>query len=122
MRTDRIRLRLITLLAIVPATARAQDALTEIGPGTQVRSISFEFQGTQTLPESDLRKQIALTERGGLVFLRKLFGWLPMVGPVGTHPLDPLDLQRDVVRLRRENASAAASESSACGLPITNRK
>lgn len=101
MRTDEARLLLVAFLAVLPASGRAQDPLTGIGPRTQVHSISFEFQGTHTLPESDLRKQIALTERGGLVFLRKLFGWLPMVGPVGEHPFDPLDLQRDVVRLRR---------------------
>lgn len=101
MRTDRAGLLLAGFLAVLPVPGSAQDALTGIGANTQVRSIAFEFLGKHTLPESDLRKQIALTARGGLVFLRKLFGWLPMVGPVGVHPFDPLDLQRDVVRLRR---------------------
>jgi outer membrane protein insertion porin family len=35
-----------------------------------------------------------------MVGLRKFFGFLPFVPPVGEHLFDPLELQRDVIRLR----------------------
>lgn len=86
--------------ALLPAALAAQDALTGVGPETQVSSIEFRFVGDQTLGEKDLRPHIALTERGGMVGLRRVFGFLPFVTPVGEHPFEPLELQRDVVRLR----------------------
>jgi outer membrane protein insertion porin family len=85
---------------VAAAPVRAQDALSLVGPRTEVKSIEFRFKGKQTLAEADLRTRIALTERGGMVGLRRFFGFLPFVSPVGVHPFDPLELQRDVVRLR----------------------
>ena len=88
------------VLALVAGPARAQDALTLVGSKTEVKSIDFRFEGTETLPEEDLRRRIALTGRGGMVGLRRFFGFLPFISPVGVHPFDPLELQRDMVRLR----------------------
>jgi outer membrane protein insertion porin family len=92
------------LLASV-AGAQAQDKtqgdpLIGIGGGTEVRQITFDFQDEHKLTEAELRSQLALTERPGMIFLHKILGWFPLVGPVGAHPFDPLELQRDVVRLR----------------------
>jgi outer membrane protein insertion porin family len=98
MRFDRAALGLALLLAGSPLAA--QDALSGVGPKTQVKSIEFRFTGGQTLLERDLRPHIALTERGGMVGVRRLFGWLPFLTPVGNHPFKPVELQRDVVRLR----------------------
>ncbi len=82
-------------------TLRAQDPLTQIGAETQVRSIAFQVDDREHgLDESDLRSRISLTAQGGLVGLRRLFSFLPFVSPVGTHPFDALELQRDVIRLR----------------------
>jgi outer membrane protein assembly factor BamA len=64
-----------------------------------VKSIEFRFEGQRTLEEEKLRRQIALTARGGMVGIRRFFAFLPFVSPVGVHPFDPLELQRDVVRL-----------------------
>ncbi len=105
MPTDRIchpeRMRGIFLLAcLFTAPLAAQDALSGIGPATQVRKIEFRFAGEHTLQEKDLRSRIALTARGGLVGIRRALGFLPFIGPVGEHPFRPLELQRDVVRLR----------------------
>jgi len=72
MRTERSLAALALLCWTGPLAA--QDALTGVGPETQVRSIEFRFAGEQTLQEEDLRPHIALTERGGLVGLRRLFG------------------------------------------------
>ena len=99
MRTERL-VPLTLAFALAGGPVGAQDALTGVGPGTQVSSIEFRFTGGETLGEQDLRPHIALTERGALVGLRRLFGWLPLLSPVGDHPFDPVELQRDVVRLR----------------------
>jgi outer membrane protein insertion porin family len=98
MRSERAALVLALLLARSPLAA--QDALTGVGPKTQVKSIEFRFTGGQTLLERDLRPHIALTERGGAVGLRRIFGWVPLVPSVGNHPFKPIELQRDVARLR----------------------
>src|SRR5215213_29964 len=90
----------LTAVWILGAPLQAQDPLTLVGPRTEVKSIEFEFRGKGTLAEEELRRRIALTERGGLVGIRRFFGFLPFVSPVGVHPFDPLELQRDVVRLR----------------------
>jgi outer membrane protein insertion porin family len=98
-RIDRLAIAL-ALLAATASPLRAQDALSLVGPRTEVKSIEFRFQGKHTLPEEELRRKIALTSRGGMVGIRRFFGFLPFMSGVGVHPFDPLDLQRDVVRLR----------------------
>ena len=89
------------MVALLCAAQRlpAQDALSLVGPRTEVKSIEFRFEGKRTLEEEALRREIALTERGGMVGLRRFFGFLPFVSDVGVHPFDPLELQRDVIRL-----------------------
>ncbi|HEX2249186.1 MAG TPA: BamA/TamA family outer membrane protein [Gemmatimonadales bacterium] len=100
MRTDRIVVMGVLTWLSITSGLNAQDPLTTIGPATQVRSIEFRFIGRHTLDEEEVRAAIALTERGGLIWLRNAFGWLPFISSVGEHPFDPLVLQRDVVRLR----------------------
>lgn len=90
---------LLVLFGAAPSLA-AQDAPSRITAGTEVRTIEFRHAGTATLPEETLREHIGLTARGGLVGLRRLFGFLPFIAPVGEHPFDPLEMQRDVIRLR----------------------
>ncbi|HUQ14549.1 MAG TPA: POTRA domain-containing protein, partial [Gemmatimonadales bacterium] len=90
----------LAVLAAASAPLHAQDALSLVGPRTEVKSIEFRFEGKRTLAEEDLRPKIALTARGGMVGIRRFLGFLPFVPRVGVHPFDPLELQRDVVRLR----------------------
>jgi outer membrane protein insertion porin family len=101
MRTSNIVLALTvgTLLAS-GRTLRAQDALSGVGSETQVATIEFRFEDGPSLDEEDLRGRIALTARGGLAGLREFLGFIPFVPPVGSHPFDPLELQRDMIRLR----------------------
>jgi outer membrane protein assembly complex protein YaeT len=87
------------LLTAAGPPLRAQDALNRVGPRTEVKSIEFRFEGNRTLEEEELHREIALTARGGLVGIRRFFAFLPFVSSVGVHPFDPLELQRDVVRL-----------------------
>jgi outer membrane protein insertion porin family len=82
------------------ASLHAQDALNRVKPTTQVRSVEFRFTDKETLDQGVLRQKIALTGQGGMVGLRKAFGFIPGVPKVGTHPFDPVEMQRDVVRLR----------------------
>lgn len=102
MRIDRAAVLIVALGIGNPCESRlqAQDPLTSVGPATEVRSIHFRFVGSRTLQESDLRRRIALSVPGGLAWLHRIFGWLPLISPGGKHPFDPLVLQRDVVRLR----------------------
>jgi outer membrane protein assembly factor BamA len=99
MRTSR-GLHALAGLLVLAGPLAAQDALTLIGKGTEVRSLEFRFEDHQTLPEPVLRSRISLTERGGMVGLRRFFGFLTFVPPIGHHPFEPASLQRDVVRLR----------------------
>ncbi|MFL5515819.1 MAG: outer membrane protein assembly factor [Gemmatimonadales bacterium] len=91
---------MIAAVCLSGHAAAQEDALIGIGPGTEVRKIQLDFQGEHRLTEGELRSQMALTERPSMIFLHKILGWFPLVGPVGAHPFDPLELQRDVVRLR----------------------
>jgi outer membrane protein insertion porin family len=100
----RISALLLAVLVAAAATVRAQDAPSGVGPDTEVASIEFRFEDGPSLREEELRNRIALTARGGLVGLRNALDFIPLVPPVGVHPFDPLELQRDVIRLRRHYA------------------
>jgi outer membrane protein insertion porin family len=99
VRIDR-GLMVAVLFAVTTVPLYAQDALSRINAQTQVASINFRYEDHETLSPDTLRQRIALAERGSLVGLRRLFGFLPFVPSVGTHPFDPLELERDVIRLR----------------------
>lgn len=97
--------RLTALLWLTVCTAHG-GALAQVAPlrvtgTTQVQTISLRFTGTQSFRDQELLSRIALTQRGKNVGLRNTFDFLPFVDPVGDHPFDPVELQRDVVRLRR---------------------
>src|SRR5690606_10393375 len=105
-----VLMRSLVLLSLLCAAAAvlgplAPDATAQIpyyvfNDSTQVASIDFRFTAGRTFDDSTLREQIALTERGGWVGLRRVLSVLPLVSPVGEHPFDLLELQRDVARLR----------------------
>jgi outer membrane protein insertion porin family len=101
MRTSALAAGLATIaLAAVPRGLPAQDALSGVGPQTIVAAIAFRFEDGPSLAEEELRSRIALTARGGLAGLREFLDFIPLVPPVGVHPFDPLELQRDLIRLR----------------------
>ena len=73
-----------------------------MGPKTQVRSVEFEFKDKASLDQELLRQKIALTGQGSMVGRPpRCCGFIPFVPPVGSHPFDPTEMARDVVRLRR---------------------
>ncbi|HKP48786.1 MAG TPA: FtsQ-type POTRA domain-containing protein, partial [Gemmatimonadales bacterium] len=99
MRTE--HLAAFVAAGLVSASPLAgQDALNRVGPKTQVRSVEFQFQDKPSLEEDQLRSKIALTGQGSMIGLRRTLGFLPFVPPVGAHPFDPVEMGRDVTRLR----------------------
>lgn len=89
----------LVVLAVLPGAAAAQRV--RVGPDTQLQEVDFAFTREQSFSADELRKQLAEPVRGTHIKLRRTFGWLPFVSPVEPAPFDPVELQRDVVRLRQ---------------------
>ena len=90
----------VLLLALAPA-ASAQRQFIPADGSVQIASIDFRFTGTQSFRPEELLKVIAESERGSFTGLRNTFDFIPLVTPVGDHPFDPVELQKDAVRLTR---------------------
>jgi outer membrane protein insertion porin family len=97
-------------MALAAAAAHGQDQPVRVTVSTQVQTITLTFTDTRSFRDKDLLSRIALTERGNNIGLRNTFDFLPFVEPVGNHPFDPVELQRDLVRLRRFYQSAGFLE------------
>ena len=76
----------------------AQAPLHLIDKNTTVSAISFKFVDSQTFEDSRLKEQLATLEP---VFVDKLKRLIPFVGNRRVYPFNPIELQRDVARLRR---------------------
>lgn len=87
----------VLLFLPLPGQAQSQTPLHLADDNTEVRRISFRFVDSQTFPESLLQEQIATREPGFFDRLRRV---VPLMEP-RLYPLDPIELQRDVVRLRQ---------------------
>ncbi len=79
----------------------AQEEVLRTDHNTQISSIGFRFVTSRSFPENEIRSKTALTERGSFTGLRESLDFFPLIEPVGVHPFDPLELQKDVARLRR---------------------
>lgn len=90
----------LALLAGTPVLGHGQDAPSAVGPKTQVHTVAFEFEEPHLVEEAELRLQIGMTGRGKFYGVRKLLSVLPLLPPITPHPFDPVELQKDVVRLR----------------------
>lgn len=117
MRSELIRLLRTILLAATAAScisvgrAAAQIPYTVFDEHTEVRSLRFEFTGSKTFKEGELTEQMALSGRGSFYGIRRTLAALPIVSPPAPHPFTPLDLQRDVARLRRFYGNAGFLET-----------
>jgi outer membrane protein insertion porin family len=92
---------LLLLLLLVGLPAAAQRQFVPADGSVQIASIDFRFVGTRTFKPEELRQVIAETDRGSFTGLRNTFDFIPLVKPVGDRPFDPVELQRDAVRLVR---------------------
>ncbi len=83
------------LLLAVPASSQVH-----IDGATEVSGIHFRWTKTKTLDSRELRPLLVSKDRGGSYGLRKAIGSLPLLPSPALVPFDPMELQRDVVRLR----------------------
>ncbi|QXD14517.1 BamA/TamA family outer membrane protein [Rhodocaloribacter litoris] len=82
-----------------PARAQNTTDLFLSNDATTVRAISFRFVDTKTFEEEQLKEQIVTRAPG---FWDRLRDVLPLLSyDRSLYRLDPIELQRDVVRLRR---------------------
>jgi outer membrane protein insertion porin family len=81
--------------------AAAQDSLLAIRPDAQVGSVEFRFPTSQSFSQAELDSRIALRGRGSFYDLRRVLGKLPLIPSPGRYGFDPVELQKDVVRLRQ---------------------
>lgn len=86
---------------MVAEPGSAQDSLIIVRPGAQVGSVDFKFTGKHSFLASELNRQIELRGRGSFYGFRRLVGKLPFISEPASYPFDPIELQKDVVRLRR---------------------
>lgn len=87
----------MVLLVAPMRGVQAQDALALSNGATQVSDIAFKFTTTQTFDAERLRLQMATQ---GPSFLDHLKDAVPLLSG-RNYPFDPVELQRDVVRLRQ---------------------
>lgn len=88
---------ILLLAAVTAATAAGQVPLSAINSETTVRDISFRFVEGSTLTPSALQDRIWHAEPG---FWDRVTRFLPFVD-APQFPFEPIELQRDVVRLER---------------------
>ncbi len=100
-RTHISALLLTAWVNLVSIPAAAQDSIPFIRPDAQLGSIDFRFESQQSFSTSDLGRVLGLKARGSLYGVRQLLGKLPFIGAPGSHRFDPIELQKDVVRLTR---------------------
>lgn len=89
-----VALVVLCLQALIALSASAQNNLNLVDSKTEVRSISFRFPDTDTFQDETLLQQLSLKQPG---FKDKWFFWKKDA----RYPFSPVDLQKDVVRLRR---------------------
>jgi len=92
-------LLVFAVLALAPRFAGAQAV--RLAPDAEVKSIRYRFHGPHALEPEDLNAALTLTAPGPFEGVQSLVSWIPFIPDPPRHPLDPLVLQMDVVRLRR---------------------
>lgn len=98
MKRGRCRIGIVVALLLgLVRPLMAQAPLWLVNERTTIRAISFRFVDTKSFEEDQLREQMVLR---ALSWWDRVKGWLPFVSPA-RYPFDPIELARDVVRLRR---------------------
>ena len=87
-------------LGAPPATAQESVPLFRVNENTTTGDVDFRFRSTQTFSESELAAQVA-TEGPSLYDKARGTPPLSFFLDVAPHPFSPLELQRDVARLRQ---------------------
>ena len=101
MEMRRVLPSIALVAALAPAPARAQIPYYVFDDRTQVGSIDFVFPDGRTYTDERLLEHMVLAAPSWASRLHGALAFLPLVGHPAPHPFTPLDLQRDVARLRR---------------------
>jgi outer membrane protein insertion porin family len=101
----------VVALSLFPSPVSSQFPSFLLDEETEVRSIRFRFLDSETFSRSRLLSQIGLTEQGTRHGLKKSLAVLPFFSEPGSHPFDPINLQRDVARLREFYRGAGFPEA-----------
>jgi outer membrane protein insertion porin family len=98
----RVLLHLLVLCSAATATAAGQAPVPDIRlSSARVKSIGFRFSGSESFTTTELGGVLALKGRGSFYRVRRILGELPLIGSPGSQRFDPIELQKDVVRLTR---------------------
>ncbi|MDH3225380.1 MAG: hypothetical protein OEO23_16785, partial [Gemmatimonadota bacterium] len=98
-------------LLVLGSPVGAQAPLFLVNPSTQVASVDFDFTSGQSFTRELLRSRIGLTDRGALADLRQRLAFLPLINAPEDHPFNPVELQKDLVRIRRLYAQSGFLDS-----------
>jgi outer membrane protein assembly factor BamA len=110
MRIDRLAMVAWLALAMAHGTARAQ---IEVNALTEVSKIDFRLEPGRAVPESDLRGVIVLKGRSNADAITSFFSWLPFVTRPEPRIFSPVELQRDLARIRAAYAASGYPEADA---------
>ena len=88
------------VLTLDVSAVSGQAPLSLVNPDTGVRSIEFQFLDHQSFSEDRLRGRLGLLAPGAMGRFRDRFAFLPLVSS-GFYPFSPVEVQKDLVRLRR---------------------
>ena len=90
--------------ADAPVAGPAPEVVTppvEVNNDSVIRKIRFHFTGSHEIDAAELKSHLTLIPREPVSGLRRALSYLPFVNDAGAPGLVPLDLQRDVARIRR---------------------
>ena len=90
-----------TALLCASATSPAQQAPLDLPPGTRVRSVDFRYVHSRTIDGDELREHIATGAPAPVGLFGKLFGFLFGTDTPPLPDFEPLELERDAVRIQR---------------------
>ncbi|MEM1128139.1 MAG: BamA/TamA family outer membrane protein [Bacteroidota bacterium] len=90
------------LVGLFTGPAQAQAPLYLVNEETTVRGISFRFVDTRSFQPEVLEEQMATLAPPAFASLRRRLRWIPLpFFDVPAYPFSPVELQRDVARLRQ---------------------
>jgi outer membrane protein assembly factor BamA len=101
---------LVSVCTLGLSPARAQ---VRVDASTEVASIDFDLENGRIVSESDLRAAIVLRARGRTDRIIDALAWLPFVSPAEPRLFSPIELQRDLSRIRRRYADAGHPRATA---------
>ncbi|MEQ1833661.1 MAG: BamA/TamA family outer membrane protein [Candidatus Eisenbacteria bacterium] len=100
-----LRYALVALVLLLGAS-RVRAADVRVDAATRIRAIALRFDGPHRRSENEVRAALAERGPGWLDGAQSALAWLPFVTRPEPRRFRPVELQRDVVRLRRGFAEA----------------